>query len=93
MTTHCPGQFNRQLKAEIHKCPNCGYDVEMFNDETRVRCFKCKEWVYREKTPTCIEWCPSARQCLGEERWKAIMGELTDQKPTENKEHKETGNG
>jgi len=24
--------------------------------------------------PSCIEWCASARQCLGEERWKQLMG-------------------
>jgi hypothetical protein len=25
--------------------------------------------------PSCIEWCASARQCLGEERWKALRGD------------------
>jgi hypothetical protein len=30
--------------------------------------------VFREKTPSCIEWCSSARQCLGEERWQRLMG-------------------
>jgi hypothetical protein len=41
--------------------------------------------VFREKLPSCIEWCASARQCLGEERWKQIMGEepVRAKKPVE----------
>ena len=36
---------------------------------------ECGENVYREKMPSCIDWCASARQCLGEERWKELKGE------------------
>jgi DNA-directed RNA polymerase subunit RPC12/RpoP len=70
----CPGQDIRNLRAALYKCPNCGAEVEMFSDELRIKCKKCGEYVYKEKTPSCIEWCPSARQCLGEERWKALKG-------------------
>jgi hypothetical protein len=31
--------------------------------------------VYKEKTPSCIDWCAAARQCLGEERWQQLKGE------------------
>ncbi len=72
MTMKCPGQDSRNLKVEVHKCPSCGAEVELFSDELRIRCPKCKKYVYREKTPSCIEWCASARQCLGEERWKEL---------------------
>jgi ribosomal protein S27AE len=75
MTSRCPGQDFRKLRVELIKCPNCGSEVEMFSDEQRIKCQKCGERVYRENTPSCIEWCASARQCLGEERWKALMGE------------------
>lgn len=71
----CPGQDDRNLRVELHKCPNCGADVEIFSDESRVRCQKCHEWVYREKTPACIDWCSKARECLGEERWRQLKGE------------------
>jgi len=74
MVSHCPGQDTRNLKSAIYKCPDCGAEVEMFSDETRIKCKKCKNWVYREKMPSCIEWCAKARECLGEERWKAIRG-------------------
>ncbi|MCL5736178.1 MAG: hypothetical protein M1274_11415 [Actinobacteria bacterium] len=46
----------------------------MFSDETRAKC-GCGEVVYKEKMPSCIEWCVKARECLGEERWKALKGE------------------
>ncbi len=75
MTFRCPGQDMRKLRVELYRCPGCGGEVEVFSDESRVRCHKCGEMVYREKAPSCINWCSSARQCLGEERWKQLMGE------------------
>jgi NADH pyrophosphatase NudC (nudix superfamily) len=74
MTGKCPGQDFRNLRVSLHKCPNCGYEVEIFSDEMKVKCYKCGEMVYREKTPSCIDWCASARQCLGEEKWKELKG-------------------
>ena len=57
-----------------YKCPKCGAEVEIFSDEARIKCQKCGTMVFREKMPSCIEWCASARQCLGEERWQKLMG-------------------
>ena len=75
MTTKCPGQDLRNLRVSLHKCPNCGAEVEIFSDEMRVKCQKCGERVYREQVPSCIDWCAQARQCLGEERWKELRGD------------------
>jgi DNA-directed RNA polymerase subunit RPC12/RpoP len=75
MNAKCPGQDIRNLRAALYKCPNCGAEVEMFSDELKIKCRKCGKYVYKELTPSCIEWCPSARQCLGEERWKTLKGE------------------
>ena len=75
MFSKCPGQDTRKLRVELVRCPNCHGEVEIFSDETRVRCQKCGNMVFKEQLPTCIEWCASARQCLGEERWKALMGD------------------
>ena len=47
----CPGQDTRNLRVELYKCPHCGWEVEIFSNETRVKCFQCGEWVYREKLP------------------------------------------
>lgn len=73
MESKCPGQDSRKLRSAIYKCPNCGADVEIFSDELKFRCRKCGQYVYRDKTPSCIEWCASARQCLGEEKWRQLM--------------------
>ncbi|MFC1869920.1 phosphohydrolase [Chloroflexota bacterium] len=70
----CPGQDTRNLRVHLIKCPKCGYEVEIFSDEAKRRCYRCGEIVYREKTPSCIEWCASAHQCLGEERWRELKG-------------------
>ena len=54
------------------KCPRQDMGklrVELF------KCPKCGTMIFKEQLPTCIEWCSSARQCLGEERWKALMGD------------------
>lgn len=75
MVMHCPGQDSRNLKVALYKCPGCGAEVEMFSDELKIKCRKCGTYVYRDKTPSCIQWCASARQCLGEERWKELKGE------------------
>jgi len=75
MYSRCPGQDIRNLRVSLHKCPNCSAEVEMFSDEFRVKCHKCGVQIYREKIPSCIEWCASARQCLGEERWRQLKPE------------------
>ncbi len=74
MPGQCPGQDTRKLRVALYKCPNCGTEVEMFSDELRLKCHKCGKYVYKEKVPSCIDWCASARQCLGEEMWQVLQG-------------------
>ncbi|MFH1076221.1 MAG: phosphohydrolase [Pseudomonadota bacterium] len=80
MSSKCPGQDSRNIRISIHRCQKCGADVEMFSDELRVACRLCGELVYREKHPSCIEWCKGAKQCLGEERWAKLVESLMDNK-------------
>lgn len=75
MTDKCPGSDMRKLTASIHKCPKCGAEVEMFSDEIKRRCPECKTVVSKKETPACVQWCASAKACLGEKRWKELMGE------------------
>jgi NADH pyrophosphatase NudC (nudix superfamily) len=79
MSASCPGQDFRKLRVELHLCPKCRAEVEIFSDEARTRCQKCGETVYRERQPSCIAWCASARQCLGEERWRSLKGECKEE--------------
>jgi len=75
----CPGTDSRFLKAGLYKCPRCGYKVEIFSDELRRRCPACKTLVYREKTPSCVQWCRYAKECIGEQKWKEL-NESAEQK-------------
>jgi hypothetical protein len=40
MYSKCPGQDSRNLRVSLHKCPNCGAEVEIFSDEIKVKCQK-----------------------------------------------------
>ena len=75
MPSQCPGQDMRNLRVALYKCPNCGAKVEIFSDELKIKCPECGQYVYKEKMPSCIDWCASARQCLGEKRWQALKSE------------------
>ena len=68
----CPGQSKRNLKAELRFCPNCSYQVEIFSDELRAICPGCGREVYKEKTPSCIDWCKAAEECLGEDAYREL---------------------
>ena len=70
----CPGQSNRCITVALKKCENCGYEVEIFSNELRAKCPKCGKYVFREKTPSCIDWCPAAKECIGEKKWKELKG-------------------
>lgn len=72
MPLKCPGQDSRNLKVEKIVCPKCGYDIEIFSDENRVKCPKCRKMVGRERLPSCVDWCKAARACVGEEKWKSL---------------------
>lgn len=74
MIPKCPGQDPRKIEIQNIKCPDCGYNVEMFSDEIKVRCPKCKNLVCQERLPSCVDWCRAARECIGEERWKKLKG-------------------
>ncbi len=71
-TYRCPGQSKRNLKAELRLCPNCNYQVEIFSDELRARCPGCGTQVYKEETPSCIDWCKAAEQCLGQHAYREL---------------------
>jgi len=61
----CPGNEKRNLKMELATCPKCGYQAEMFSDEMKVKCPKCGELICRQRLPSCLDWCKSAKDCMG----------------------------
>lgn len=68
----CPGTDPRYLKIELKKCPYCGYEIEFFSDEIKVKCPKCNKDVFRGEVPSCITWCKYAAECIGKEKWEQI---------------------
>ena len=71
MIQKCPGQDSRNLKVEITRCPHCKYKLEIFSDEIRVKCPKCRKFVMRKKLPSCLDWCQYAKDCMrGTDRYK-----------------------
>jgi DNA-directed RNA polymerase subunit RPC12/RpoP len=74
MMNKCPGQDDRNIKAEVLTCADCGYRIEIFSDEIKVACPKCKGLVCRERLPTCIDWCKFAPECIGEDKYKQLKG-------------------
>jgi len=61
----CPGSLKSSLARPLERrCPKCGAMVEIWSDEERATC-TCGGVVFRDKTPTCVEWCAAAQKCLG----------------------------
>jgi HD domain len=69
MIDKCPGQDKRNITAEILKCGQCGYEKEIFSDEIKSICPKCRNISYREVLPTCVDWCKHAQECVGSEAY------------------------
>ena len=59
----CPGKDNWSMTVEDIKCSNCGYDVEMFSDESNIKCPKCKKDVSKNMKSGCFMWCKYYDKC------------------------------
>jgi len=68
----CPGQDSRKAQAESIVCRSCGYSAEIFSDEIKVRCLRCKNLICKERLPSCVDLCRAARDCIGEEKWRKL---------------------
>ncbi|ODS39343.1 MAG: hypothetical protein A7316_05760 [Candidatus Altiarchaeales archaeon WOR_SM1_86-2] len=75
MTTFkCPGASNIiRPKPGYVKCPGCGIEVEIWSDELKGECRKCGKTVFKEETPSCMQWCKYARECVGEDKYNEYM--------------------
>ncbi len=67
----CPGaKFFKNPQPTFKNCPNCNCEVEIWTDEIKAICPKCKKTVLREAVPTCLDWCKFAKECVGEQEFK-----------------------
>lgn len=72
MPDKCPGQTGEVIRVGLYKCSSCSHEVEIFSDEIKVRCPKCGNIIYKEKIPSCVDWCASAKKCVGAAKWEEI---------------------
>ena len=70
----CPGSKSiRQPQPEYIKCPSCSHEVEIWTDEIKAKCPKCKKTVTREAGLSCLEWCKYAKECVGDQAYNNYM--------------------
>lgn len=63
----CPGSRTiRQPQPEFIKCPFCSKEVEIWTDEIKATCLKCKKAVVRDQSTTCLELHAFAKERVGE---------------------------
>jgi hypothetical protein len=73
MKESCPG--SREIKTpypEEIRCFWCDAAGEIWSDEVETRCGNCGKTISREMRPSCIDWCPAARECLGAEKYERL---------------------
>lgn len=70
----CPGssEIRRPFPEEI-TCVFCGAIVEIWSDEVETTCPECKKTISRNMKPSCLQWCPAAKECVGPEKLERIL--------------------
>ena len=73
MQGFCPGSKSAKSPTpELIACPECGYEVEVWTHELMRHCPQCKTAVFREKRPSCLDWCSYAKECVGPELYATL---------------------
>ncbi len=84
----CPGQdtaYLKNFKTNIIPCPRCGYELEFFADEKKVKCPRCHANVFKVnpeiieykngrlifsgEDESCLDWCGG---CLSKKDYEDI---------------------
>jgi len=69
----CPGSKEiKQPRPEEIRCRKCGRILEIWSDETEVKCKSCGEVNSRLMGPSCIDWCAFAKECIGEDKYRRL---------------------
>ncbi len=70
----CPG--SREIRdpfPEEIMCFYCHTINEIWSDEVEIECKGCGKIISRDMRPTCLEWCPAAKECVGAEKYERLM--------------------
>ncbi|MEJ2183068.1 MAG: hypothetical protein P8Y66_06060 [Nitrospirota bacterium] len=73
----CPG--SREIRSpypEPLRCAYCEAENEIWSDEPETRCRSCGRTIDRKMREICILWCPSAKECVGIEKYERITRAL-----------------
>jgi predicted amidophosphoribosyltransferase len=77
MKESCPG--SKEIKSPYPEeliCAYCMHKNEIWSDESDTNCKKCGQTITRDMKPSCLQWCPSAKECVGIEKYERIMKKL-----------------
>ncbi len=74
MKDSCPGSAEIKSPFPEHLvCIFCEHSNEIWSDETEIKCESCEKSIAREMKTTCLDWCPSAKECVGTEKYERLM--------------------
>ncbi|HEX8948471.1 MAG TPA: hypothetical protein VF790_05885 [Dissulfurispiraceae bacterium] len=80
MKESCPG--SREIKNPYPEeliCAFCTQKNEIWTDEPDTVCKGCGRTITRDMAPSCIEWCPAAKECVGADKYEKLIKKLKEQ--------------
>ena len=81
----CPGaKAFTQPTPEFVPCPSCHAEVEIWTDEAETKCDKCGNTVSRAMLQGCVDYCETAKECLGDALYSKLMAAKQRSKAAEN---------
>jgi len=77
MNKFCPGSIAiKTPMPETVECSRCHGEVEIWTDEIKTVCPNCKSTVFKDRLPSCVDWCKFAEKCVGADVLKRLKGEV-----------------
>lgn len=80
MKETCPG--SKEIRTPFPEelvCAFCSAKNEIWSDEPDTLCKSCGKNITRDMAPSCIQWCPAAKECIGVEKYERLIKKLQGQ--------------
>lgn len=71
-------QGKQGVTVQEKHCPQCGNNMEIFSTDISAECDNCGFTIYNDAL-SCIQWCDSARECVGDEMYERLLEVLENQ--------------
>jgi len=73
MAHECAGRSNFGTPTlKIHKCPECGGEIELFSTDVKASCPQCGHVIYNDIN-ICVLYCKHAEECVGTELYNKLV--------------------